>query len=152
MVTQLLERERIQTTVSKAMALQRYADRVIQMGKEVRRGGAGGRASLQCGHNFTFDRLSLPACACGLCPGAEPRHTSHTDVNACRVCVVWSCASHQGTRSSYIAAKAIVRTDRELHKLFTQFALRYRDRPGGYTRVIKTGWRERDAVNMAYIE
>eukprot|EP00798_Chlamydomonas_sp_ICE-L_P022715 gene22715-29876_t len=35
MVTQLLEKERIRTTGAKARALQRYADRVISIGKEI---------------------------------------------------------------------------------------------------------------------
>ena len=46
----------------------------------------------------------------------------------------------------------MVRTDREMHKLFTTMALRYKDREGGYTRVVKTGFRERDAAPMAFIE
>ncbi len=35
MVTQLLEHERLCTTLPKAQALQRYADRVIALGKKV---------------------------------------------------------------------------------------------------------------------
>ena len=46
----------------------------------------------------------------------------------------------------------MIRTDRELHKLFTTMALRYKDREGGYTRVVKTGFRDRDAAPMAFIE
>jgi ribosomal protein L17 len=36
MVTQLLQHERICTTLPKAQALQRFADRVITLGKRVR--------------------------------------------------------------------------------------------------------------------
>lgn len=53
---------------------------------------------------------------------------------------------------AYDQAKGIVRTDRELHKLFTTMALRYRDRAGGYTRVVKAGFRSYDAAPMAFIE
>lgn len=35
MVTQLLERERIRTTLAKAKMLQRYADQAITLGKKV---------------------------------------------------------------------------------------------------------------------
>eukprot|EP00195_Chlamydomonas_chlamydogama_P003498 CAMPEP_0202920328 /NCGR_PEP_ID=MMETSP1392-20130828/76801_1 /ASSEMBLY_ACC=CAM_ASM_000868 /TAXON_ID=225041 /ORGANISM="Chlamydomonas chlamydogama, Strain SAG 11-48b" /LENGTH=131 /DNA_ID=CAMNT_0049613819 /DNA_START=188 /DNA_END=583 /DNA_ORIENTATION=+ len=91
MITQLLEKERIRTTLPKAMALKQYADRVITMGK-------------------------------------------------------------QGTQQAWDKACGIVRTDRERHKLFTTMALRYRDRQGGYTRVVKAGWRERDAAPLAFIE
>mmetsp|Transcript_12712 Transcript_12712/g.34650 ORF Transcript_12712/g.34650 Transcript_12712/m.34650 type:complete len:159 (+) Transcript_12712:128-604(+) len=91
MVTQLLEHERLCTTLPKAQALQRYADRVITLGK-------------------------------------------------------------RGTPQAYNQAHGIVRTDRELHKLFATMALRYKDREGGYTRVIKAGFRQPDAVPIAYIE
>ncbi|PPR09645.1 MAG: 50S ribosomal protein L17 [Alphaproteobacteria bacterium MarineAlpha11_Bin1] len=37
-------------------------------------------------------------------------------------------------------------------KLFTTLADRYRDRPGGYTRVIKAGFRYGDSAPMAVIE
>lgn len=61
-------------------------------------------------------------------------------------------AAVQGTHAAWIRAHGIVRTDRELHKLFTTMALRYRDRPGGYTRLIPTGFRAADAAPMAVIE
>jgi len=50
------------------------------------------------------------------------------------------------------AASAIVRTEREVHKLFTVMAERYRERPGGYTRVMRNGFRVKDKVPMAWIE
>lgn len=37
-------------------------------------------------------------------------------------------------------------------KLFTTLADRYRDRPGGYTRVVKAGFRYGDSAPMAVIE
>lgn len=91
MLTQLLEKERLRTTLPKAKNLQRYADQVITLAKK-------------------------------------------------------------GTRDAWTEARGIVRTDRELHKLFTSVALRYRDRPGGYTRLIRAGWREHDAAPVAFVE
>ena len=37
-------------------------------------------------------------------------------------------------------------------QLFTEIGPKVGDRPGGYTRVIKTGYRQRDAAEMAIIE
>jgi large subunit ribosomal protein L17 len=37
-------------------------------------------------------------------------------------------------------------------KLFNELAPRYQDRPGGYTRILKCGFRSGDSAPMAYIE
>lgn len=37
-------------------------------------------------------------------------------------------------------------------KLFTEIGPRYKDRPGGYTRILKCGFRDGDNAPMAYIE
>ncbi|MEM9301434.1 MAG: 50S ribosomal protein L17 [Pseudomonadota bacterium] len=37
-------------------------------------------------------------------------------------------------------------------KLFTEIGPRYKDRPGGYTRILKCGSRDGDNAPMAYIE
>ena len=37
-------------------------------------------------------------------------------------------------------------------KLFTELGPKYKDRPGGYTRVLKNGYRPGDKAPMAYVE
>jgi len=49
-------------------------------------------------------------------------------------------------------AFARLRDDAQTAKLFDSLAARYADRPGGYTRVLKAGFRYGDAAPMAVIE
>lgn len=49
-------------------------------------------------------------------------------------------------------AMARLGDEAQLKKLFDVLAARYADRPGGYTRVLKAGFRASDAAAMAIIE
>jgi large subunit ribosomal protein L17 len=44
------------------------------------------------------------------------------------------------------------RSDRTVGKLFNELGPRYQGRPGGYTRILKCGYRHGDNAPMAYIE
>ena len=91
LVTALLEKERIETTLAKAKAIRPLAEKMITLGK---RG----------------------------------------DLHARRQAL------------AFIQKKAVVK------KLFDEIAPRYQNRPGGYTRIIRTGTRRGDSAEMAIIE
>ena len=58
----------------------------------------------------------------------------------------------KGTLHSRRQAASFLRDDVAVVKLFSVLAERYQDRPGGYTRVLKAGFRHGDAAPMAVIE
>ena len=91
MVTELLEKERIITTIAKAKELRPFAEKMITLGK----------------------RESL----------------------------------HARRR-----ALSVIRRKSVVHKLFDSLGPRYADRRGGYTRIIRLGFRKGDSAEKAIIE
>jgi len=45
-----------------------------------------------------------------------------------------------------------LRDDEAVVKLFTEISVKSKDRPGGYLRIIKAGFRPGDKADMAYVE
>ncbi len=58
----------------------------------------------------------------------------------------------EGTLPARRRALAFIRSKAVVSKLFSDVATRFKDRPGGYTRIIKTRRRIGDAAEMVAIE
>ncbi|MBK1696519.1 50S ribosomal protein L17 [Rhodovibrio salinarum] len=58
----------------------------------------------------------------------------------------------KGDLHSRRRAASQLRDERMTKKLFDELGPRYKDRPGGYTRVLKAGFRQGDCAPMAVIE
>lgn len=58
----------------------------------------------------------------------------------------------QGDLNSVRQAASYIRDKKTVTKLFSVIAPRYKDRPGGYTRIVKLGIRPGDTAEMSVIE
>ncbi|MBI4525108.1 MAG: 50S ribosomal protein L17 [Deltaproteobacteria bacterium] len=58
----------------------------------------------------------------------------------------------QGTLHARRQALGIIRDEAVVRKLFDTVAPRFKDRPGGYTRIVKVGWRRGDHAPLSMVE
>ncbi|HTM09758.1 MAG TPA: 50S ribosomal protein L17 [Verrucomicrobiae bacterium] len=58
----------------------------------------------------------------------------------------------QGTLHARRQALAVIQDEAVVHKLFDSLAARFKERPGGYSRIIKVGWRRGDQAAVSIIE
>jgi len=58
----------------------------------------------------------------------------------------------QGTLHARRQALAVIQDEAVVHKLFDTLAARFKERPGGYSRVIKVGCRRGDQAAVSIIE
>lgn len=85
----------------------------------------------------------------------EHEHVKTTDAKAKelrRVADRMITLAKRGSLPARRRAAAFIRTRSAVKKLFDEVAERFRERPGGYTRIVKLGHRHGDAASMSIIE
>src|SRR5215213_9975082 len=116
--------ERIVTTLPKAKELRPFVERAITLSRRARNLAEEGSA---------VNALHLRRQAAGFF------HAGNTSVSA----LTGKRGQLRPDRTAGVAA---------LRRLFTELGERYKDRPGGYTRIFKLGHREGDRAELAIIE
>jgi large subunit ribosomal protein L17 len=116
--------ERIVTTLPKAKELRPFVERAITLSR---------RARSLSDNGSDMQALHLRRQAAGFF------HAGNTTVKQ----VTGKRGQPRPERTAGVAA---------LRRLFTELGDRYKDRPGGYTRIFKLGHRDGDAAELAIIE
>jgi large subunit ribosomal protein L17 len=116
--------ERIVTTLPKAKELRPFVERAITLSR---------RARSLSDNGSNLQALHLRRQAAGFF------HAGNTTVKE----VTGKRGQLRPERTAGVAA---------LRRLFTELGDRYKDRPGGYTRILKLGHRDGDAAELAIIE
>ena len=116
--------ERIVTTLPKAKELRPFVERAITLSR---------RARSLSGDGSDAQALHLRRQAAGFF------HAGNTAVSE----ITGKRGQLRPERTAGVAA---------LKRLFTELGDRYRDRPGGYTRILRLGHREGDRAELAIIE
>src|SRR5262245_36601320 len=116
--------ERITTTLPKAKELRSYIERAITLSR---------KAQSQTGDGSEARALHLRRQAAGFF------HAGNLSAAA----LTGKRGQLRPERTAGVAA---------LKRLFTELGERYKDRPGGYTRILKLGHRDGDAAELAIIE
>lgn len=140
MVMALVESGRIQTTDAKAKELRRVAEKMVTLAK---RGvadseGEGGKARLLAAKRLAFAKLRYP--------GKQVKKRGHVPVLASTPKVDGEGGARRLNPDTQFRAEKVV------DALFGDIAERFKDRPGGYTRIIKIGNRLGDNAAMSYLE
>jgi large subunit ribosomal protein L17 len=135
LVTALLLHERVQTTEAKARAIRRHAEKLITLS---RRG--------QTERILELARANDQAALAQLIQAKRAEKLLSTDPDELEQAV-----RAMGVSARRLAEGRLNGPD-AVRKLFDELGPRYMDRPGGYTRTLKLGYRKGDAAPMALIE
>lgn len=151
LITDLFQHERLQTTEVKARAIRRQAEKLITLS---RRGQADRILELiEANDETTLARMIQAKRAdklFALARQAEDSDLSSEEQQDIQQALEDTVRT-MGVNARRLAA-ARLNSPQVVQKLFDELGPRYQDRPGGYTRILKLGYRKGDAAPMALIE
>jgi large subunit ribosomal protein L17 len=151
LITDLFQHERLQTTEVKARAIRRQAEKLITLS---RRGQSDRILELvEANDETTLARMIQAKRARKLFALArlaeDPDLSSEEQQDVQQA--LEDTVGAMGVNARRQAA-ARLNSPQAVRKLFDELGPRYQDRPGGYTRILKLGYRKGDAAPMALIE
>ena len=151
LVTDLFRHERVQTTEAKARAIRGQAEKLITLSRRglvdtilelAKANNEAGLAAL-VQTKRAEKLLALARQADDPALGDEDREAKASDLEM----TVRALGVHtRRLAAARLSDPAVVK------KLFDELGPRYQNRPGGYTRILKLGYRKGDAASMALIE
>jgi len=149
LITDLFRHERIQTTEAKARAIRGHAEKLITLS---RRGQADAILDLvKANDEQRLSAMIQQKRAKKLLGMSQQAQELSGDAQEAKEAELEQTVRAMGVHARRLAAGRL--SDPEVvRKLFDELGPRYQERPGGYTRLLKLGFRQGDGAAMALIE
>jgi large subunit ribosomal protein L17 len=114
----------------------------------MRHGVSGRKLNMSTSHRLAMFRNMVTSLL-----SEERIYTTVTRAKEMRRWAEWMITlGKHGDLHSKRRALAVIREKKVVYKVFDELAERYRDRQGGYTRIVKVGFRRGDAAPMCMLE
>jgi large subunit ribosomal protein L17 len=110
------------------------------------------RAGKKLGRDAAHRRALYANLACSLIEHGRVKTTEAKAKAVKPVAEQMITLARRGDLHARRQALSYLRSQEIVHKLFSDVAPRFAERPGGYSRIVKLGPRQGDAAEMVYLE